>query len=403
MGIQLGLRMSDLRPRSAAALPSLYLGQVATRCHLSKQVSATPKQMMCRTYHVARDDITAIRIAEANWYISNTTFAETGLGASMIVRAAIEYPVNTCTQLLWSGSTSGTVATATTLVSDALDIAIPAGAMFAVRRYITCTAGVPFTSFSDQIDRGFGIDVFGYAASGLVDQTMSNATVTTAQAAGLMHYPAAILALTRKPALAVIGDSRNVGVTTTSSTAAFDASGDLGEIQRSIAKVHGCLDMGIYGEKVQNFVASNARRMELAGFCSHVCLQQGINDVTGGRSAAQIAADTATIAGLFADKTRIIATLAPSASSTDGWATTANQTPHANNAVRLSVNAARRALPSGFSRCWEVADVVESARDSGRWKAPGYTADGTHESEVAYAAIAASGAVSAADLVRLPG
>lgn len=397
IGLTLGMQLG----RDIAARPSLYLGQVATRCHLSKQVSATPKQMMCRTYHVARDDITAIRIAEANWYI-NSSMAETGMGAGMTVSAAIEYPLNTCTRILWSGAASGTVATSATLVSDALAIAIPKGAMFAVRRYVTCANGIPFTSFSDQTDRGFGIDVFGYTPSGLTDQTMSNAVVTTAQSPGLMHYPAAILALTRLPSLGVIGDSRNVGVTTTSSTAAFDSAGDLGEIQRSVAKYCGCLDLGVYGEKLQNWVASNARRRELAAYCSHICLSEGINDVTGGRSAAQIAADTATIAGYFPDKLLVLTTLAPVSTSTDSWASLGNQTTNANNGVRTAVNAARRTLPSPFVKCWEIADQVESARDSGKWTAPGYTADGTHESDAAYAAIAASGIISAADLVRPP-
>lgn len=185
VGLNLGLR---LEARPAGMLPSLYLGQVATRCHLAKQTSGTPKQMMCRSWHVACDDIVAIRIAEANWYL-NASMVETGLGANMVVSAAIEYPLNVCGRLLWGGAATGTAPTLTTLVSDALTVTIPRGAMFAVRRYITCASGIPFTSFSDQTDRGFGIDVFGYAASGLSDQTLSNATVTTAQRRASCNTP----------------------------------------------------------------------------------------------------------------------------------------------------------------------------------------------------------------------
>lgn len=397
IGLNLGLRLG------AYALPALaapYLGQVATRCHLSKQMAATPKQMMCRTYHVARDDITALRLAEANWYI-NTAMAETGMGANLAVTASIEYPLNDCHQISWGGSSTGAVATLTTLVSDPIAIHIPKGAMFAVRRFVSCTAGIPFTSFSDQTDRGFGTDVFGYAASGIGDQTMTNAAVTTAQSPGFIHFPAAILAMTRRPSLAVIGDSRNVGSTASSSTAAFDAIGNLGEIQRSIGAHLGCLDLGIYGEKLQNFVASNARRVELGSYCSHICIEMGINDVTGGRSAAQIAADTAAIAAYFPDHRLVLSTMPPSTTSTDGWASVDNQTIHANDGIRVAVNNARRALPSPFVACWDVADAVESARDSGKWKAPGHTADGLHESELAYGAIAASGMVDSSDLVRI--
>lgn len=38
---------------------------------------------------------------------------------------------------------------------------------------------------------------------------------------------------------------------------------------------------------------------------------------------------------------------------------------------------------------FEIADTVESSRNSGRWKAPGYTADGIHPSAVGHAAMAA--------------
>lgn len=217
-----------------------------------------------------------------------------------------------------------------------------------------------------------------------------------------MQYPAAILAMTRRPSLAVIGDSRNLGTTTTSSTAAFDSIGNLGEIQRSIAASYGCLDLGVYGERLQQFVASHARRAELGAYCSHACIEMGINDVISGRSASQIAADTASVADYFPNQRMVLSTMPPVTTSSDAWATVGNQTTHANNGVRVAVNNARRALPSLFVACWDVADTVESGRDSGKWKAPGHTADGLHESELAYAAIVASGAVSTASLVRPP-
>lgn len=371
-----------------------YLGQAATRCHLSRSFTATPKQMMLRTYHTAQTDITALRIAEANWRVDGSTFAETGSGANFIVTAAIEYPLNVCTRLLWGGNTSKTIATATTELSDYLAINIPRGAMFAVRRYITCTAGIPFGVFNDTSDRGFGADIMGYAASGITDQTMSNATVTTAQGPGTMHYPAAILAKTRRPSLAVVGDSRNVGTLTTSSTASFDSVGNLGEIQRTIGATNGCLDLGLYGEKMQNFVGSHALRVALGAYCSHICIQMGANDYNGGRTTTQMANDSDAIAGYFTGKTIIYSTIAPISTSSDSWATVANQTVNANNANRNTENTRRKAKPI----CWDVASVVEDTVN-GKWKAPGYTGDGVHESASAYAAIVTAGVVRAADMV----
>lgn len=388
----LGTKKSLLIPRSGPTVAS-YLGQVATRCHISRSFSATPKQMMLRTYHIARDNITSLRIVEANWRVDSSTFAETGSGANFIVTASVEYPLNVCKQILWAGSASGTIATATTGVSDAVSIVIPKGAMFAIRRYITCTAGIPFASFNDTVDRGFGADIMGYAASGITDQTMSNATVTTAQGSGTMHYPAAIIANTREPSLAVVGDSRNVGTLTTSSTAGFDSIGNLGEIQRVIGANYGCLDLGCYGEKMQNFVGSHALRVALGSYCSHICIQMGANDYNGGRTTTQMANDSDAIAGYFTGKTIIYSTIAPISTSSDSWATVANQTVNANNVNRNTENTRRLAKPI----CWDIASAVEDTVN-GKWKAPGYTGDGVHETDSGYNAIVTARAVRASDL-----
>jgi hypothetical protein len=76
------------------------------------------------------------------------------------------------------------------------------------------------------------------------------------------------------------------------------------------------------------------------------------------------------------------------------WATTDNQTTDATSATaRLAYNAALRtgqhtARIAGFV---EIADAVESARDSGLWKVTGadraYTYDGLHESSGGFQAI----------------
>lgn len=49
---------------------------------------------------------------------------------------------------------------------------------------------------------------------------------------------------------------------------------------------------------------------------------------------------------------------------------------------------------------FEIADVVETARDSGIWLAPGYTPDGVHDTNTANLAIQASGNINPAVFVR---
>lgn len=88
-------------------------------------------------------------------------------------------------------------------------------------------------------------------------------------------------------------------------------------------------------------------------------------------------------------------------SSTDGWLTLANQTPSLNNPVRIQINAWIRAgcpekagvpVAPGTTGAvaspylfgyFEIADLLESSRDSGLWKADGtsggvITVEGVH-------------------------
>jgi lysophospholipase L1-like esterase len=111
-------------------------------------------------------------------------------------------------------------------------------------------------------------------------------------------------------------------------------------------------------------------------------------------------------------------TITPQTTSSDAWATVNNQTVASagNETARLAANAWLRdgapisASPaaggtvaavgaSGVLRAGqtghplagiiEVADLAESARDSGKWKA-GYTGDGTHPNATGAAALAAA-------------
>lgn len=82
-----------------------------------------------------------------------------------------------------------------------------------------------------------------------------------------------------------------------------------------------------------------------------------------------------------------IHTLRPETTSTDGWITTANQTPLADEAGRVMMNEWLRTVPAPFSGYFELADAVETSRNSGIWKA-GYTLDGVHYGALGAAAAA---------------
>jgi hypothetical protein len=70
-----------------------------------------------------------------------------------------------------------------------------------------------------------------------------------------------------------------------------------------------------------------------------------------------------------------------------------NQTPAATEANRVSLNTWLRTVPSPLTGVVEIADVFETARNSGLWKVNGtanyYTTDGIHPSALGHTDAAA--------------
>lgn len=367
-----------------------YLGQVATRSYIPMTTNPALTSSMVRSRHFARDSIAQLRIALPNWYVSGTTFAETGVGASASVTAAIEYPVGVFTQVLFSGVATGVIPDLTTLFSDPVDVSIPKDAAFFVRFWRSCAGGIVFTGSIAQ-DGAQG-DIFKY--NSVVDLTMGGAFTSTD--GSNMAFPCAIIAYTKKASAFLLGNSRIAGLNDTFS----DASGDKGELARAIGPTMAYINAGVPSDQAQKFVASNARRRELAAFCSAVPVEYGINDLAGGRSDGNIRTDLLTIGGYFPGKKLPLCTMPPSTTGAWTLADGSDQTVKSFEASRVSNNDWRRTVPAPFTACYEIADVVEISRNNGKWKAPNYTGDGVHESNNACIVIRDSGAVSLAQMAR---
>jgi lysophospholipase L1-like esterase len=100
------------------------------------------------------------------------------------------------------------------------------------------------------------------------------------------------------------------------------------------------------------------------------------------------------ICGLLPGFPVYVQTNLPATTSTDAFATTANQTVVASEAQRLALNASMRA--GGVANAWGVVDTArwaESATDPGKWL-PGLTADGTHPNRAGSVTIATGGALA---------
>lgn len=382
--------------KSVAPLSAPFLGQVANGCKLVTNFAAGNKQGTARCAHTALDAITSLQIVLPGWYgQASSSAAETPIGSDTTYNASVEYPAGTFTQVKWSGSATGTCVNGQNLVSDPVAVTIPKGARFWTRYFYQNATGLVYVSNGIDLANGAA---FEYAASGLTDQTMSGSVTTHAggtQSAGNAFAPLAIIAQTTVESYFLFGDSRVAG----SKDAYYGTTTASGNLERSVETFAPCINAGNPGERLDWFITSHARRLELAQYCSRAIMAMGINDVIGSRSDAQIAANEQTIAGYFPGKKLYICTMEPSSSSSDSWATTTNQTPITNNPVRVVTNNRRRQVPVGFAGCIDLADVVEEGRDSGRWQLLPFTGgapttDGIHGGRDVYLAIRNSGVVS---------
>lgn len=357
---------------------------VATRASTPDEILSSSSQLYSRTIHTACDTVTSLKFAFANWYV-NSTGVEVSGGEDMTLYASVEYPLDsTPIRIPFGGAEFVAISGGSTAISDAVAISIPAGAQFAVRTLQSKSDGAMRTvqnrnNTADREQAGTGE---------LSDLTLTSTLPLTRSTSG--YSPVAIIGVSTLPALMLLGDSRVRGFGEVSGAALK------GEFERSLGSI-GFANAARSAARVSAVATAGSfsRRAALANaYCTHVLSNFGVNDSMSGRTAEQILGDLETLAGLF-DKPFFQSTISPSSSSSDGWATVEGQTPHANDARRIAVNAGIRAMPAWLDGYFEVADVTESARDSGSWKA-GYTSDGIHANTTGYAAIEASGVITPA-------
>ena len=333
--------------------------------------------------------ISNIQLVFINWYQNATN--EVDGAQNITVKAALDdnsavYPV------YFKGARSVVIEPGGMAISDPMGVDIAAATLFYTRTFVSVGgAGQtwPLTAAGGTLS---GFNEGNTAGAPGTDLTnVGSGAVTTVTAGG--YGPVAILGNQENllPSLALIGDSITRGTNTVR-----DSVGNQGyPAMWAQNKVNGYLNLGkgSWRCNYDGILERRRRRLGLLQACNitHALLQSGINDVTNGRSNAQIQADMLAIANALVGigVKPYIATITPSSTSTDGWVTVVNQTTHANNAVRVANNNWRRTLPAPFKGLVEVADLAESARDSGLWKAS-YTGDGLHPLVGGAAAIAAA-------------
>jgi hypothetical protein len=243
-----------------------------------------------------------------------------------------------------------------------------------------------------------GWDATEGTVTGSTTDLTASGTITANTSGG--YGPTAILGNRRGVGtLVVTGDSIIAGVQ--------DSPSDLGFMDRWAQTKN--ISMARFGSPGMRASSPVVARELFIGATRSLC-EFGVNDLANAQPLATVQASLiAQWKAHYNETGRVYqTTITPETTSTDGWATTTNQTKASWDSVRVSLNAWIRAggpvdgsgnpaaIGSGtpfLTGVIDLADQVESARDSGIWKA-GWTSDGIHPNVTGNTNIATSGVLS---------
>jgi lysophospholipase L1-like esterase len=345
--------------------------------------------------------------AEFVHWLTDGTFFDIDPGGSISFNASIRINGGTIYRLTFGGRTTATLDPGGKIRSDTTGLKVEAGDIVGVRTYLSSgTAYAPLFTYADTAN---GLSYGGFTAASDLTAPGSAAIAATSN---FSYGPAALLGYpsdTAAKSVLIIGDSIAHGTGDGATADGGPLPGVVGEVTsgggfivRALAPYAGILNIARSGDRAQWFATDTGRfrRLGLADRCRSAIIEYGVNDLFSGRTAAQMEADLLAIAKITARSINAygvakiyVTTVTPRSTSSDGWATVANQTVDGNNPIRVTYNNWVRAgcpidpttlaavvvgtagaLLAGQYRhpitgYFEVADTVESARDSGKWKA----------------------------------
>lgn len=344
-----------------------------------------------RLYFTAAGAVQGLRMAFTNWRVGGP---EQNGNNDITLKASVEY-AGAVYPLWFGGQRTVTIQPGATVWCDWLGLTVAASGSAFVR----CFTSVASTGMSWPIGRvrntviGEGSNI----AAGGAQPDLTDSTSWPTNNTGNIYGPSVIIGYPEVPgpAVYIAGDSIAFG---TGDNSGGDAQGCQGYIERALAdKLPWCAGTRL-GDLVGNFVSSNYKRMgAVTPYVTHCIMEYGRNDLSGGSTLATIQANLLAAWNIFSKRGIKVfqTTITPRTNSTDSWATTANQTLNTSGteAIRVQLNDWIRTVPAPLTGYFEIADIAETARNSGIWKATGsasgYTADGLHPTGAMHALLAA--------------
>lgn len=387
--------LRSLRPQSPIpGVPISTEGYATASSSLSLKTQAGTSKVP----HTIGFDASDLRMVIHNWdFELGSTYTDVDAATDLPVRAAFlvggaVYPVT------FRGSRDATVAPGGYVVSDPLGVEVTQGDVIYTLIYTSATSWQPNrASYTSSNSGGFAADV---------DATSTGSTPPTNGASTLLA-PAVVTGVpvaTNQRSVATVGDSITAGAgdgfNGTAHVGALDAlpRGGGGWLARAFRGKTGTVQIAQPGDRAAQFaqVAKHFRRAGLLTAATDSVSAYGINDLTdqvGATAVKQALIDSWRVQskrGLRVWQP----TLVPYSTSTDLWLTVANQSPFSQATARVEVNNwirdgapmttafAPAAIGAGGStlragspghplHAWfEMADSVESARNSGVWRGP---------------------------------
>lgn len=364
----------------AVAAAPITWRQVANRSMTPNFLLAS-QQMMSRFGMRSPVALTRFRVVVGNWYPN--AFIDAGPGAAMDIEMSIEYPIGTYTRVTFGGGNAGIIPNGGVLVSDEINLAVPANTIFATRMWRSCASGVVVSSESSGMRNTTFYDTANVGATSA--NLVMGGAITYNSGSANVAPPIAIIqadSVGTAKSWMLVSDSRGVGASDT-----VDASGDFGYAR--LLTPHGpYINVSLGAERAAYVAAGQAsKRLANAAYCTDIVLALGTNDIRAGTTATALIAHLQTIraaiAAAFPGKRYYLTTLSPFEPGNGA----SNTVPHANNAERAAFNAMVRAgsIPN-FTGYYEWANGLETATDSGLWASMTYCSatDFLHMTQAGY-------------------
>lgn len=395
--MQLGLSLSLTRPWPASGAGggiAAYEGLIATRGTTFDTLNTGQKQLMMRSYHVATDDITSLKLAFQNFRLNGG--AEIGSGNAMDIIAAIEYPTGSGSyvDVTFGGSATGTIPAVNTggshvdnsvgfLLSDAATVSIPEGDGFYVYHMQTVTLGGIVYNAISTTELGTGVfdtthtercatqNATTWTVSDLKGAAFRGGTAT-GNSTTIRACPMAIIGQTTKKTALLIGDSITFG---TSDNKRVDYRH--GIIARSFpADTLAFVNCGVGGAQAANYHARAIGRSKLFPYVRNVVIALGVNDTSASAATilsnvTAITTDAQAVTGetFHADTKFFLCTITPRCTTTDGCTTLAGQTATSSTGQKDFNTNIIAAVPSGFDGVFNTRNVLwDSTAYDGKWK-----------------------------------